>query len=385
VTSRRQDNLSRRLDFWVPQFGAEEKALVAGVIDSGFINDGEVTAKFERQMAELLECKHVIATTSGTTAIFLALAGVGVGVGDEVIVPDVTFIATANAVTLTGAKPVLVDIESTRLTLDPQRTEDAVTPRTKAIVPVHVSGRAADLEAILDIASRHDLFVIEDAAEALFSKHKGKVLGTFGIAGCFSLSPNKTLTTGQGGLIATNDDRLHGRLRELKDQGRPVRGTGGDDIHSSIGFNFKFTNLQAAVGLAQLKDAERRLGRMRSIYKGYAEGLRDVRGLSTLTFRIEGGEVPQWTDVLADRCGELYDHLASKGIRGRRFWHPLHTQKPYRLPDDGFPNSMKYIPRAMWLPSAFTLSDADVGSVCDEIRGFLAHTPAGRQKVESAV
>jgi len=369
----------------VPQFGAEEKALVAGVIDSGFINDGEVTAKFERQMAELLERKHVIATTSGTTAIFLALAGVGVGVGDEVIVPDVTFIATANAVTLTGAKPVLVDIEPRRLTLDPQRTEDAITPRTKAIVPVHVSGRAADLEAILDIARRHDLFVIEDAAEALFSKHKGKVLGTFGIAGCFSLSPNKTLTTGQGGLIATDDDRLQGRLRELKDQGRPVRGTGGDDIHSSIGFNFKFTNLQAAVGLAQLKDAERRLSRMRSIYKGYAEGLRDVRGISTLPFRIEDGEVPQWTDVLADRCGELYDHLASKGIRGRRFWHPLHTQKPYRLPDDGFPNSMKYVPRAMWLPSAFTLSDADVVTVCDEIRGFLAHVPAGRQQVESAV
>jgi perosamine synthetase len=385
VTSRRQDNLSRRLEFWVPQFGAEEKALVARVIDSGFINDGEVTAQFEKRMAESLGCKHVVATTSGTTAIFLALAGIGVGAGDEVIVPDVTFIATANAVTLTGAKPVLVDIEPKRLTLDPQRTEDAITARTKAIVPVHVSGRAADLDAILDIANRHDLLVVEDAAEALFSKHNGKALGTFGIAGCFSLSPNKTLTTGQGGLIATDDDRLQGRLRELKDQGRPVRGTGGDDVHSSIGFNFKFTNLQAAVGLAQLKDVERRLSRMRSIYRGYEEGLRDLKGISTLPFRIEDGEVPQWTDVLADHCHELYDHLASKGIRGRRFWHPLHTQKPYRMPNDRFPNSLKYIPRAMWLPSAFTLSDADVVTVCDEIREFLGHIPAGRQPVESTV
>jgi perosamine synthetase len=368
--------LDKKVEFWVPQFGLEEKALVTGVIDSGFLNDGEVTAQFERQMAELLGSKYVVATTSGTAAIFLALAGIGVGAGDEVIVPDVTFIATANAVTLAGAKPILVDIEPKRLGLDPQGTEDAITPQTKAIVPVHVSGRAADLDAIRDIAKRHGLFVVEDAAEALFSKYKRKCLGTFGIAGCFSLSPNKTLTTGQGGLIATDDDRLHGRLRELKDQGRPVRGTGGDDAHNSIGFNFKFTNLQAAVGLGQLKDLERRLGRMRSIYKSYAQGLRDAQGISVLPFRIEEGEVPQWTDVLADGRDELYDHLAAKGIRGRRFWHPLHTQIPYRGPGDRFPNSVKQASRAMWLPSAFTLSDADVMAVCDEIRGYLAHVPA---------
>jgi perosamine synthetase len=363
--------LSPKIDFWVPQFGADERALVARVIDSGFLNDGEVTTQFERQMAQLLGCKHVVATTSGTAAIFLALAGIGVGAGDEVIVPDVTFIATANAVTLTGAKPVLVDIEPKKLTLDPQRTEDAITARTKAILPVHVSGRAADMEAIADIAKRHSLFVVEDAAEALFSKHKETYLGTFGIAGCFSLSPNKTLTTGQGGLITTNDDRLHGRLRELKDQGRPVRGTGGDDVHNSIGFNFKFTNLQAAVGLAQLKDAERRLSRMRSIYRGYAEGLRGVKGVSVLPFRIEQGEVPQWTDVLVDECSELYDHLAAKQVFGRKYWHPLHTQKPYRIADHRFPNSSKLARRAMWLPSAFTLTDADVMTVCNEIQGFL--------------
>jgi perosamine synthetase len=364
--------LNRRLDFWTPQFGIEEKTLVAGVIDSGFLNDGDVTAQFEKQLTELLGCKHVVTATSGTTSIFLALAGIGVGAGDEIIVPDVTFIATANAVTLTGAKPILVDIDPQRLTLDPACTERAITARTKAIVPVHVSGRAADLDAIMDIAKRHGLFVVEDAAEALFSKRKGRCLGTFGIAGCFSLSPNKTVTTGQGGFVATNDDRLHVRLRELKDQGRPVRGTGGDDAHNSVGFNFKFTNLQAAVGLGQLKDLQRRLGRMRSIYGGYAEGLRGVKGISVLPFCIEGGEVPQWTDALVDRCDELYDHLAAKGIRSRRFWHPLHTQTPYRMPEDRFPNSAKQIPHAMWLPSAFTLSDAEVMTVCDEIREFLA-------------
>jgi perosamine synthetase len=364
--------LPRTLDFWIPQFGAEEKALVAAVIDSGFLNDGQVTTQFEMRVAELLGCKHVVATTSGTIAIFLALAGVGVGPGDEVIVPDVTFIATANAVTLAGAKPVLVDVDPLRLTLDPQCVERAITLRTKAIVPVHVSGRAADLGALIDIAAHHGLAVIEDAAEGFLSKYNGRCLGTFGIAGCFSLSPNKTITTGQGGLVATDDDRLHARLRELKDQGRPMRGTGGDDTHLSIGYNFKLTNLQAAVGLAQLNDLPRRLERMRSIYRGYVEGLHGVKGISVLPFCVAAGELPQWTDALVDRRDELFEHIAAKRIHGRRFWHPLHTQKPYEEPGSRFHISARQIPHAMWLPSAFTLSDADVLTVCDEIREFLS-------------
>jgi perosamine synthetase len=363
--------LDRKIDFWVPQFGDEEKSRVADVIDSGFLNDGDVTSQFERQVAELLGCKHVIAATSGTAAIFLALASVGIKASDEVLVPDVTFIATANAVSLTGAKPVLVDVDPQTLTLDPAATERAITPRTKAIIPVHVSGRAADLGAISDIAKRHGLLVIEDAAEALLSKHRGKCLGTFGSAGCFSLSPNKTITTGQGGLVVTNDDELHMRLRELKDQGRPARGTGGDDTHNSVGYNFKFTNLQAAIGMAQLKDLPRRADRMRSIYKGYRDGLRAVEGISVIPFRIDEGELPQWTDILVDQRDVLYDHLVTHGIRGRRFWHPLHTQAPYRMPSEQFPNSSKQISRAMWLPSAFTLSDEDVANVCTEIQSFV--------------
>ena len=362
--------MNREIEFWVPQFGAEETARLADVIGSGFLNDGEVTAQFESQMAALLGCKYVVATTSGTTAIFLALAGIGVGPGDEVIVPDVTFIATANAVTLVGAKPILVDVNPRTLNLDPECTERAITARTKAIVPVHVSGRAADLGAIQDVAKRHGLLVVEDAAEALLSKHHGQCLGTFGIAGCFSLSPNKTITTGQGGFVSTDDDRLHVRLRELKDQGRPVRGSGGDDSHNAVGFNFKFTNLQAAVGLAQLKELTPRIERMKSIYRGYAEELRGIGGIWVLPFCLEGGEVPQWTDVLVERRDDLYDYLARQGIHGRRFWHPLHTQAPYRMPGDKFPVSTKQIPHAMWLPSAFTLSDEDVSAVCHEIREF---------------
>lgn len=380
----------RNLQFWAPQFGEEEKTLLAGVVESGFLNDGPLTSQFERQVADLLGCKHVVATTSGTAAIFLALAGIGVGAGDEVIVPDVTFIATQNAVSLTGAKPVLVDVNPETLNIDPAAAERAITPCTKAIVPVHVSGRAADMNALAAVSNRHGMPIVEDAAEAFLSKYHGQCLGTLGIAGCFSLSPNKTMTTGQGGLIATNDDRLHVRLRELKDQGRPLRGTGGDDAHNSVGYNFKFTDMQAAVGLAQLRDVPRRIARMRSIHRGYRDGLRGVEGIGVIPFRIDEGELPQWTDVLSNHRDELYDYLVARGMHGRRFWHPIHTQPPYRAPAEQFPNSSRQIPRAMWLPSAFNLTDDDVAAVCAQIRNFfeapaLSGSGAGRERGRGTV
>jgi perosamine synthetase len=356
--------------FWMPQVGDEEYKLIAEVLDSNYLNDGQVTAQFEQKLAELLGCKHVVAVTSGTVAIFLALVGVGVGPGDEVIVPDVTFIATANAVVMAGAKPVLVDIEPATLNIDPAAMVRAITPRTKAVIPVHVSGRAANLPAIMEIAERHGLVVIEDAAEAFMSRFKGKYLGTFGKAGCLSFSPNKTITTGQGGVILTNDDELHLRLRELKDQGRAMQGTGGDDIHPRVGYNFKLTNLQAAVGLGQLTRLETRLERMKRTYQIYVEGLSGLEEISLPGFQIEQGEMPQWTDAVVERRDDLDDYLRAHNIQCRRFWWPLHTQAPYRLPDDNFPHSTRLMPQALWLPSAFTLSDADIETICWRIRKF---------------
>ena len=349
--------------------------LVRRVLDSNYLNEGDITGEFERHIAELLGVKHVVATTSGTAAIFLALAALGVGPGDEVIVPDVTFIATANAVSLTGATPVLVDIEVATLTLAPREVERAVTSRTKAIVPVHISGRAAAMSELLEIGRRRGLAVVEDAAEAFSSVRAGLKLGTLGHAGCFSFSPNKTITTGQGGCVATNDDALQVRLRELKDQGRPARGTGGNDIHERVGYNFKLTNLQAAIGLGQLDMLHTRLERQRRIYQMYAAGLRDLDGIHLLPFCVDEGETPQWTDALAERRDELARFLAERGIGSRPFWYPIHTQAPYRLPDEGFPQATRAIPNAIWLPSAFSLSDDDVATVCAHIREFYCGRP----------
>lgn len=362
---------SKKIKWWVPEIGKEECNYVKQALDANFPNEGKLTEEFENKICKMLGCKHAIAVCNGTSAMFLSLKALEIGYGHEVIVPDLTFIATANAVEMTGAKPVLVDINKDDLTLDPRAFENAITEKTKAVIPVHVSGRGADMEKIKEIANKNKVHIVEDAAEAFMSKHKGKQLGTFGKLGCFSFSPAKTITTGQGGAILVNDSKLSTRLRELKDQGRPKRGTGGDDLHNAIGYNFKFTDLQAAVGLGQLTYLNDRIERLKRNYKLYAENLEEIDGISIFNFDIDNNELPQWTDAIIENRNELDKYLSENGIGCRRFWFPIHTQVPYKLPDDNFQNSTLMSKKAIWLPSAYTLSDEDIKLVCDRIKSFL--------------
>jgi perosamine synthetase len=362
--------MSRRLAWWQPELGEEEVECVIAVIRSSYINDGDVTDQFAQTIAKITGARFGVGVTSGTAAIYLSLMALGVRHGDEVIVPDITFIATANAVTMTGAVPVLADVDPETLNVSVKAIEGAITPKTKAIVPVHVSGRAAEIEKIVDVAAKYGIAVVEDAAEGFCSRFNNRCLGTFGQTGCFSFSPNKTITTGQGGVIVTNDKGIFHRLRELKDQGRPVRGTGGADVHESLGFNFKLTNLQAAVGLAQLEKLPSRMERVRRTYLIYREDLADTGGIRILPFKIEAGEQPQWIDALAERRDELDDFLAKNGADCRRFWFPLHAQKPYLRDRRDFPNSAQVSTRAIWLPSAFQMTDDDARTVCRLITQF---------------
>lgn len=362
----------KKIPWWEPQIGSPlERELLEQVLKDNYANEGKLTTRFEQEIAGLLGVKHAMATTSGTVAIFLALKALDIGPGDEVIVPDATFIATANAVTLTGATPVLVDIDPHDLNISVEKFKQAITPKTKAVVPVHVTGRGADMEAILTIARERNLFVVEDAAEAFLSKYRGKYLGTWGDAGCFSFSAAKTITTGQGGMVVTDSDELYAKLRPLKDQGRPVRGTGGDDAHPTIGFNFKYTDVQAALGLGQLKLVQDRITRMRRIYALYREELDGVAGISIFDIDLKAGGVPQWTDALVERREELDIYLQSLNIDCRRYWLPIHLQKAYPSQSGEFTNSTKYLPHALWLPSAFTMTDDDVRTVSREIKKFL--------------
>lgn len=355
------------IPWWTPQISKKEFELVNEVLISNYINEGEVTERFERAVADLLHAKYAVATSSGTASLFLALAAHGITFGDEVIIPDLTFIATANAVTLTGATPVLVDVDPLTLNISPDAVHNAITFRTRAIIPVHVSGRSANMPALLSIAKDLGIPIIEDAAEAFMSENKCGFLGIQGSIGCFSFSPNKIITTGQGGIAITNDETLYVRLRELKDQGRSARGTGGADIHPSIGYNFKLTNLQSAVGLGQLTQLQQRIQRQRSIHAIYAKRLADCPNIKLPGFELDEGELPLWTDAIVVNRDEMDAHLQRQGIYCRRFWLPIHTQIPYHACNERFLNSTELMSKAIWLPSAFTLTDDDIHRVCDAI------------------
>ena len=344
-----------------PEIGKEESKLVLDVLRSNYLNDGEISRIFEKKISGLLGIKHCVSVTNGTAALALALMGFGIGPGDEVIVPDLTFIATANAVRLAGAKVRLVDIEPQRFTIDIDKVACAIGPHTRAIIPVDVNGRGPDYKALESLAKNKGLFLICDATEGLGSKWKSRYLGTFGDAGCFSFSPNKTITTGQGGMIATNDTKLYHRLLELKDQGRRFQGTGGDDLHPVLGFNFKFTNLQAAVGLGQLKKLPQRFKKSKLRDKWYREYLENSPDIQFPELLADNeGEITQWTDVLIQDRGKLESILKSANIGYRAFWHPLHTQVPYANKDKVFLNSISVSRRGLWLPSFFSVTKAQI-------------------------
>ena len=353
-----------------PHLSGRELELVRGVLEREYVNDGPLTREFERKVAAFVGTRHAVAVTSGTAAIALALMAAGIGPGDEVLVPDLTFIATANAVRLAGADVKLVDVEPVRFAVDPDAVLAAIGSRTRALVTVDVNGRGADYTRLEAICRERDLVLICDAAEGLGSRFVGRMLGSFGVAGCFSFSANKTITAGQGGMIVTDSDALHDRLRELKDQGRRKGGTGGDDMHPVLGFNFKFTDLQAAVALAQFEEIEQRLAQAVRRDEAFRERLSNQPGLR-LAPTSEPGEVRQWTDVLIEERGKIVAALEVEQIASRNFWFPLHRQEPYRNVDAIFSNSIAVSERGLWLPSRLDMGEGAIDRICDVIVSTL--------------
>ena len=358
------------IPWFAPEMTGAELDLLKAVLDSGFVNDGPVTRRFEAEIARIAGRRHAVAVTSGTIAIACALMALGVGAGDEVLVPDFTFIATANAVTLTGATPVLVDIEPERFAIDPESAAQAITPRTRAIVTVDVNGRGAAYDVLMPLCAEHGLLLVTDSAEGLGSRFAGRPLGSFGDAGCFSFSASKFVTTGQGGVVVTDDEATYRRLLEIKDQGRPVRGTGGDDAHPTLGFNFKYTDLQAAVGLAQLGAMEARVAGARARDARYQELLGNVSGLRLGPNSDD--EARLWADILVEDRAPVEAALEEAGIGFRNFWHPLHTQAPYRDPTGPFPAADAVSRQGMWLPSHFDIAPAHIERTCEVIRNAVA-------------
>ncbi len=349
-----------------PWIGEEEKKAVAEYLDGGgWLTEFEKTREFERLIADFVGSKYASVVSNGTVSLSIALMALGINGDDEVIVPDYTQIASANSVILAGAKPVLVDIDISNHCLDLDLVKKAITPRTKAIMFVSLNGRCTDMNKLVDLASKHGLHLIEDAAESLGCRYKGKHLGTFGVIGSFSFSPSKIITTGQGGALVTDDENLYKEISSIKDFGRYQSGV---DSYRIMGFNFKYTDLQAVVGIAQMKKLEWRVRRKKEMFALYRHELKDVRQVEFIDTDLE--EISPWfIDVLVPEPSVLKKHLGEQGIGSRPFFPPIHSQPPYGLNDE-YPNTDYVSAHGLWLPSSSFLSDEDIKRVCGEIKVF---------------
>jgi perosamine synthetase len=349
-----------------PWIGEEEKKAIVEYLDrGGWLTEFEKTREFERLIADFVGSKYASVVSNGTVSLTIALMALGIGGDDEVIVPDYTQIASANAVILAGAKPVLVDIDASTLCLDLDLVEKAITSRTKAIIFVSLNGRCPDMNKVVSLSQKYELYLIEDAAESLGCTYEGKHLGTFGIIGSFSFSPSKIITTGQGGALITDNEELYHRISKIKDFGRPKAGI---DFYEIMGFNFKFTDLQAVIGIEQIKKLEWRVKRKKEIFALYQRELKEVPQIQFIETNLEDTS-PWFVDILVPDPSALKNYLAERGIGTRPFFPPIHSQPPYGL-NEQYPNTEYVSTHGLWLPSSSFLSDEDIKRVCNEIKVF---------------
>lgn len=351
----------------------EERALVAYLRSGGWLTEYKKTQEFEEAIARYVESKYASVVNNGTVSLFVALMALGVGSGDEVLVPDLTMIASANAVILAGATPVLVDIDRDNLCISLDKAERSLTKKTKAMMFVSLNGRSPNMDEVVSFCKKHKIYLVEDAAQSLGSKWQGKHLGTFGVIGSFSFSVPKIITTGQGGALVTDDDALIDKIRKIKDFGRRKSGV---DEHVALGYNFKFTDLQAVIGLEQMKKLSYRVERKKEIFELYQKELLSVREVKFVKTNLTN-TTPWFIDALVERRGDLTSYLSQREIGSRPFYPPLHTQAPYNnrpeYQKSKFPVSENVSSQGLWLPSSSFLSDSDIYGICKEIKAFYGY------------
>ncbi len=365
--------MAKKIYLDAPNVGELEKEYLARAIDAGYVSTaGPFVGEFEERFAGYLGVNAAVSTQSGTAALRLALHELGVGPGDEVIVPALTFIATANPVSYVGATPVFADVDTDTWTIDPSDMEKRVTDRTKAVIPVHIYGNPCPMDEILAIARARGLYVIEDATESLGALYKGRHTGTIGDFGCFSFNGNKLITTGGGGMITGNDDE---RLRHIKFLVNQARDAGGGYYHPEIGFNERMTNIEAALGLAQLERLEGFLEMKRRFRAIYREGL-EGSGTAKLQKECPDGRSSFWlTCALFDRRvnpDNLLERMKAEGVPARRVFTPLVECPPYAKYKDGdYGNAYGIFERGICLPGSTLNGEDDIFSVCNMLKDML--------------
>ena len=359
-----------KIPIYKPDLGGNVKRYVNECLDTGWISSrGRFVTEFESNFAKKIGIEYAASVSNGTVALHLALLALGIGIGDEVIVPTLTYIASVNAVHYCNATPVFTDSVRNTWQIDPEEILRNITPRTRAIMVVHLYGQACDMDAIMAIAREYRLFVIEDCAEAFGTLYKDRHVGSFGSISTFSFFGNKTITTGEGGMVVSSDKTLIEAARRLKGQGlAPNR----EYWHEIVGYNYRMTNVQAAIGLAQLERTDEFVSRKRKIAALYAKLLHglpiEIHNEAPETFHS------YWmSSILVDHANhrdQLRKHLASVGIETRPLFYPVHSMPMHSQNFRRFPIAEDISSRGINLPSYPSLSDAQVISICQEIEKF---------------
>lgn len=361
-----------------PWLLAAECDNVVESLETGWITEGVKSQAFVERLNVLVGVPHGVLAPNGTLALALGLMAIGVGPGDEVLVPDITFIGSATAVHMVGATPVFTEVNATNFQIDVAAAEAALTPRTRAIMPVHLYGMCADMNAVMAFARRHRLKVIEDAAQAIGVSYYGRHAGSFGDVGCFSFFADKTLTTGEGGYVATGDPEIFENLCRLRNQGRLDRGS---FIHPAMGYNFRITDMQAAVGLAQIDRLDDIIARKLAVFSRYQDALDDVSQVQFLEVEKGSTYVPFRVVLLCQDLEELTGHLERAWVQTRRFFYPMHRQPAFTFLDRRkgglqdfddrlFANAVHGHDHGLCLPVFPTMTPDQVAHVCTAVRDF---------------
>jgi perosamine synthetase len=350
-----------------PILDGNEKKYLVECIETGWISsEGPFVKKLESKFAQLMGCSHGVAVCNGSVAIEVALAALRIGSGDEVILPSFTIISCASAIARSGAIPVVVDCQSDTWNLDPNLLATKITGRTKAIMVVHIYGLPVDMDPVIDLARQHDLFIIEDAAEQHGQTYKGRPIGSLGDIATVSFYPNKPVTTGEGGMVLTNDKALADRCRDLRnlcfDKERRY-------IHEELGWNFRMSNVQAAIGVAQLERIDQILAKKRQVGWWYQQRLHGCPRLQLAPARTEYAENIYWVfgvvldDAVPCDAAEVMARLKSKGVDSRHFFWPIHEQPVFQnrgwFINERCPNAERIARRGFYLPSGVGLTEEE--------------------------
>lgn len=357
-----------------PVLGREEEKLVLEGIRSGWVSSaGKFINEFEEVFAKFCDTKYGITTSNGTTALHLCLVAAEIGPGDEILIPSMTFVATANAVSYTGATPVFIDSEIETWNIDPDKIKEKINKKTRAIIPVHLYGHPADMGIISSIAKKYNLLVIEDAAEAHGALYKGRKVGSFSDAACFSFYGNKIITTGEGGMIVTKNKSFADKIKTLRDHGISKK---RKFYHPKLGFNYRMTNLQAALGLGQMKRIDEFIEKKISIAGSYQKYLESLVPDIVLPPQAAWAKSVYWMySILINKKGRqnrdnLIKYLKKNGIDSRPFFFPLHSTPRYKT-QERLINAEVLGHTGLNLPSSVNLKESQIKFICQKIADFL--------------